>query len=121
MCIRDRGGARALGRDDLGRLRPGARADITVIGLDDPAMGQVIDPIQTLMLNGSGRDVRPVVIEGRTVMEDGAIPGVDHDALRAGAQQRFDAMKAQYPDRTFGHPPLDEIFPASYPLRKAPA
>ena len=115
------GGARALGRDDLGRLRPGARADITVIGLDDPAMGQVIDPIQTLMLNGSGRDVRTVVIEGRTVMEDGAIPGVDHDALRAGAQQRFDAMKAQYPDRTFGHPPLDEIFPAAYPLRKAPA
>ncbi|MGR3460710.1 MAG: amidohydrolase family protein [Roseovarius sp.] len=113
------GGARALGRDDLGRLAPGARADITVIGLDDPAIGQVIDPIQTVLLNGSGRDVRTVVIDGRIVMQDGLIPGVDHDALRAGAQTRFDAIVAQYPDRTHGHPPLEEIFPPTYPLRKA--
>lgn len=115
------GGAKALGRDDLGRLAPGARADITVIGLDDPAMGQVIDPIQTLMLNGSGRDVRTVVIDGRILMQDGLIPGIDHDEMRRGAQARFDAMKAQYPDRTFGHPPLEEIFPPSYPLRRAGA
>jgi cytosine/adenosine deaminase-related metal-dependent hydrolase len=113
------GGARALGRDDLGRLAPGARADITVIGLDDPAIGQVIDPIQTVLLNGSGRDVRTVVIDGRIVMRDGVIPGVDHEALRIGAQTRFDAMVAQYPDRTHGHPPLEEIFPPTYPLKEA--
>ena len=111
------GGARALGRDDLGRLEPGARADITVIGLNDPAMGQVIDPIQTLLLNGSGRDVRTVVIDGRIVMQDGVIPGIDHDAMRAGAQTRFNGLVAQYPDRTFGHPPVAEIFPTSYPLK----
>lgn len=114
------GGARALGRDDLGRLAPGARADITVIGLDDPAIGQAIDPIQTILLNASGRDVRTVVIDGRLVMEDGVIPGVDHDAMRAGAQDRFDGLVEQYPDRTFGHPPLAKIFPPSYPLTKPP-
>lgn len=108
------GGADALRRSDLGRLQPGARADITVIGLDDPATGQVIDPIQTILLNGSGRDVRTVVIDGRFVMEDGAIPGVDHDAMQAQAQGQFDRLVAQYPDRTFGHPPVDEIFEASY-------
>jgi cytosine/adenosine deaminase-related metal-dependent hydrolase len=111
------GGARALGRDDLGRLAPGARADIAVIALDDPAIGQVIDPIQTILLNGSGRDVRTVIIDGRIVMQDGVIPGVDHDAMRKGAQARFDAMVAQYPDRTFGHPPLEEIFAPTYPLK----
>ncbi|MBY6059185.1 amidohydrolase family protein [Leisingera daeponensis] len=115
------GGAKALGRSDLGRLAPGARADITVIGLDDPAIGQVIDPVQTVLLNGSGRDVRTVVIDGRIVMQDGIIPGVDHDGLRAGAQRRFDGLVAQYPDRTFGHPPVEEIFAPAYPLRKAPA
>lgn len=115
------GGARALGRSDLGRLAPGARADITVIGLDDPAMGQVIDPIQTLLLNGSGRDVRTVVIDGRFVMRDGTIPGVDHDALRDRAQRQFDGLIAQYPDRTVGHPPVEEIFTPSYPVRKAEA
>ncbi|MCL3883057.1 amidohydrolase family protein [Marivita sp. GX14005] len=114
------GGAQALGRDDLGRLAPGAAADITVIALDDPAIGQIIDPIQTVCLNGSGRDVRAVIVDGRIVMENGRIPGVDHDTLRQGAQQRFDGMVAQYPDRTFGHPPLKRIFPPTYPIRPAP-
>ena len=111
------GGARALGRSDLGRLEPGALADITVIALDDPAMGQVIDPIQTILLNGSGRDVRTVVIDGQIVMQDGVIPGVDHDAMRAEAQARFDGLVKQYPDRTFGHPAVEEIFSPSYPLK----
>ena len=115
------GGAQALGRDDLGRLAPGARADITVIALDAPAMGQVIDPIQTLLLNGSGQDVHTVIVEGRIVMKDGQIPGVDHAELRSQAQERFDAMKAQCPDRTVDHPPLEQIFSSTYPLRKAPA
>lgn len=113
------GGAQALGRDDLGRLSPGARADITVIALDDPAVGQVIDPIQTILLNGSGRDVRTVVIDGRIVMQDGQIAGVDHAKMRAQAQTQFDGMKAQYPDRTFGHPPVDEIFASTYPIKNA--
>ena len=113
------GGAKALGRSDLGRLESGACADITVIGLDDPAMGQVIDPIQTLMLNGSGRDVRTVVIDGRVVMRDGVIPGVDEAAMQAQAQAQFDGLVRQYPDRTHGHPPLSDIFSSSYPLRRA--
>lgn len=115
------GGAEALGRSDLGRLEPGARADITVIGLDDPAIGQVIDPIQTLLLNGAGRDVHSVVIDGRFVMQEGVIPGVDHHALQEGAQRRFDAMLAQYPDRTLNHPPVQDIFAPTYPIKKETA
>lgn len=108
------GGARALGRDDLGRLCPGAQADMVVIDFDAPFIGQTIDPIQTLMLNASGREVRTVVIAGRFVMENGAIPGVDERADRARAQAQFDGLVAQYPRRTFGHPPVEEIFPPSY-------
>jgi len=115
------GGAKALGRDDLGRLAPGGRADLTVIDLDAPEMGQVIDPIQTLMLNASGREVRTVVIDGRFVVEDGIIPGVDDRAMRAQAQAQFDRMAAQYPDRTHGHPPVDRIFSSSYRRIARPA
>ncbi|WP_245706633.1 amidohydrolase family protein [Ruegeria marina] len=110
------GGATALGRSDLGRLARGARADLVVIALDDPAMGQIIDPIQTIVLSGCGRDVRTVVIDGRFVMEDGAIPGVDHEAFRTRAQFQFDRLVAQYPDRTIGHPPVHAIFGSTYPV-----
>ena len=115
------GGAKALGREDLGRLAPGARADLTVIDLDAPEMGQVIDPIQTLMLNGSGREIGTVVVDGRFVMKDGRIPGIDERAMRTQAQAQFDRMAAQYPDRTHSHPPLDEIFSSSYRRIARPA
>ena len=108
------GGADALGRPDLGRLRPGAKADLIVVDLDDPFMGQVIDPIQTLLLNATAQSVRTVMINGQFVMEDGVIPGVDDLAFHRRAQEQFDGVVAKYPMRTLGHPPLDEIFSSSY-------
>ena len=70
------GGADALGRPDLGRL---AKAQGRHRGLrfSHDRNGQMIDPIQTLMVSGSGRDVAQVVIDGRFVMVDGRIPGFD--------------------------------------------
>ena len=82
------GGADALLRADLGRLAPGAKADITVFDLSAPDLGQVIDPIQTMMLAGGGRDFSTVIIDGRFVMQDGVIPGIDRGrrrGARAGA------------------------------------
>lgn len=107
-------GADALGRPDLGRLRAGSKADLIVIDLDDPFMGQVIDPIQTLLLNATARMIRSVMIDGRFVMEDGIIPGIDDRADRKRSQAQFDGLVAKYPMRTLGHPPVGEIFSSSY-------
>jgi len=112
------GGAKALLRDDLGHLSPGAKADITVFDLTAGDLGQVIDPIQTMMVAGRGRHFTTVIIDGRFVMEDGVIPGVDPAAEAARAQAQFDRLIAQYPRRTFGHPPVEEIFSAAYPVMR---
>lgn len=111
------GGARALGRDDLGRLAPGACADIAVFGLDDVTMAPSIDPITTLVAGGSGRVTRAVFVDGRLSMRGGAVAGLDLTAARARAQAQYDGLVAKYPDRTWGHPPVDEIFPPSFPMR----
>ncbi|CAN7465914.1 amidohydrolase family protein [Bosea sp. LjRoot90] len=112
------GGADALGRPDLGRLQPGARADITVFALDRPHSGQVIDPIQTMLLTGHGRDVSTAIIDGRFVMEDRVIPGIDEAADNARAQKQFEGVMARYPQRTFGNPPMSEIFSSSYAIER---
>ncbi len=112
------GGADALGRPDLGRLQPGARADIAVFDLDRPHLGQVIDPIQTMLLAGHGRDFATVIIDGRFVMEDREIPGVDEAADKRRAQKQFEGVMAQYPRRTHSHPPASEIFSSSYPVER---
>lgn len=112
------GGADALGRPDLGRLQAGARADITVFDLDRPHLGQVIDPIQTMLLAGHGRDFSTVVIDGRFAMEERIIPGVNEAADKARAQTQFEGVMARYPERTQGHPPVSEIFSSSYPVER---
>ena len=115
------GGAQALLCDDLGRLAPGTKADITVFDLSAPDLGQVIDPIQTMMLAGGGRHFSTVIVDGRFVMQDGVIPGTDPAADAARAQAQFDRLVGKYPQRTFGHPPVEEIFSSAYPVeRRAP-
>jgi cytosine/adenosine deaminase-related metal-dependent hydrolase len=109
-------GADALNRPDLGRLQAGAKADLIVVDFDDPFIGQVIDPIQTLMLNAHASMVRSVMIDGRFVMEDGVIPNIDDREYRRQAQSQFECVVAKYPLRTFGHPQVERIFPPSYPV-----
>lgn len=108
------GGARALGRDDLGRLAPGAKADITIVDLSALHSGPIDDPIRTMLFNTTGASVRTVIINGRTVMRDRQIPGVDEVAMRERAQRFFDAYKRAYTARDFRKREPEELFPASF-------
>lgn len=110
------GGARALGRDDLGRLAPGTRADIAVFGLDDAVMAPSIDPITTLVTGGSGKVTQAVFVDGRLSMRFGEVAGIDMKAAQKRAQTQFDGLIAKYPERSWGNPPVSEIFPPSYPI-----
>jgi 5-methylthioadenosine/S-adenosylhomocysteine deaminase len=77
------GGAKALGRDDLGRLAPGAKADIVIVDLRGMHVGLMDDPIKTLVYFATQRDIETVIVDGRAVVEDGRIPGIDeHDLMR---------------------------------------
>lgn len=118
------GGARALGRDDLGRLVPGGPADIAVFGLDDAVMTPAIDPITTLVTGGSGKVCRAAFVDGRLSMRRaGDAPEVagipDLPAAQGRAQAQFDGLVARYPERSWMHPPVSELFPPSYPLEEA--
>ncbi len=79
------------------------------------------DPVRTLLMNTSGADVDTVVVNGRTVLRGGAIPGLDETAWRARAQDVFDRMKAAYATRDYRHRTPAELFPASFPSSSAPA
>lgn len=111
------GGAKALSRDDLGRLAPGAQADIAVFGLDDAIMTPAIDPITTLVAGGSGKVTRAVFVGGRLSMRAGNVAGMDMVAAQAQAQAQFEGLVDKYPERSWDHPPVSTLFPPSYPLQ----
>ncbi|MEZ0075397.1 chlorohydrolase family protein [Planotetraspora sp. GP83] len=107
-------GARALRRDDLGRLAPGAKADLVVVGLDDLRTGVMDDPVRGMINHATGACVRTVVVNGRAVVRDGAIPGLDVAALREAAQACFDRYRTSFSERDHRRREPGELFPPSF-------
>jgi cytosine/adenosine deaminase-related metal-dependent hydrolase len=109
------GGARALGRDDLGRLAPGAQADIAVFDLRGTHLGPVFDPVKNLILAGRGTDCRASYIAGRCVMEDFQVHGIDMAALQRQAESQFAKLLEHQRRRRFvadrGKPAIQSVFP----------
>lgn len=81
------GAADALGRPDLGRLEPGARADLVHVELDVP-LADVGDLVAHLVGSASGADVRDVWVDGNQVVEEGTCTTVDRDTAHADAFSR---------------------------------
>jgi 5-methylthioadenosine/S-adenosylhomocysteine deaminase len=74
-------GARLLGREDLGRIAPGARADLTVVDLNNARSMPVHRPESALVYNASGPDVHTVLVDGRILLDGGRVTVVDEAAL----------------------------------------
>jgi cytosine/adenosine deaminase-related metal-dependent hydrolase len=113
------GGARALGRDDIGRVARGAKADLALIDLDHPSMQPVRDPLRSLVFSALERPVRDVYVDGRLVVQDGEVLTLDH---RAAGERLNDAQVrglAGVSERDWGKRSVDEIFPLSLELREA--
>lgn len=88
------GGASILGRDDIGRLSVGAKADLFLADISDPQMKPLRDPLRSLIYVAAERAVRDVFVDGRHVVVDGHVPAFDLtaalEALEA-AQRRAEA------------------------------
>jgi cytosine/adenosine deaminase-related metal-dependent hydrolase len=96
------GGARALGRNDIGKLSVGSKADIILINLSRFHTALVDDPIKSMVYFGNQNDVDTVIVDGRTVIENGQVPGIDLNRLAIEANkvnQRWKQRNGyQYPD-----------------------
>ena len=77
------GGARVLGRDDIGALAPGMAADLITVPLDEIGLaGAGHDAVAALLLCQVPR-VRHAVVQGRRLVRDGTPVTLDLPALVA--------------------------------------
>ena len=89
-------GARAMGYADgeLGVVREGALADLIVVDLQNPHLQPVNDVVSNLVYCGKASDVDTVVVDGRIVVENRCVAGVDLPALYAGVAAAVARIKA---------------------------
>ena len=110
-----------LGRDDLGRLAPGAKADILLINLDHLGSAFYADPIKALVDFGCGRDVDTVIVDGKTLVQGGDVVHVDEAEVYANAQQATHRFWSQIPTWHWGGCHLEEIVPPAFPMHRTAA
>ncbi len=110
------GGATALGRDDLGRLCPGAKADLCIVSQRAVHYGVIRDPMRSPVDCGVASDVETVIVDGRIVMENRRVRGAPPiGQLLAEAQHFAEAYWSAYPQLDWNGRTADEAFPNAFP------
>jgi len=108
--------AKALGRDDLGRLTPGAKADFVVIDLTLPEMQPLYDPLRSLIFTAADRAVRDVFIDGIQRLRDGEVLGFDMDETAREVTATQEATLPGASERHWANLPLSDIAPRTLPM-----
>ena len=115
------GGAKSLGRSDLGRLSPGAKADITIFDLSPLHVGVVDDPIKALVHYLNGSDVKHVYIDGKQVLKDGVLLGlkVNPEELLEKTRTVWESYKKALVARDPQNRTTDQLYPQALSKRRS--
>jgi cytosine/adenosine deaminase-related metal-dependent hydrolase len=111
------GGAKALGRDDIGRVSVGAKADLVIVDVTHPMMRPLRDPIRSLVYAAAERAVKTVIVDGTIVVEDGKVLTMDYEAAAIALEEA--QRRAEPQVRTLDWAGRDhlEISPLTYPTQ----
>lgn len=85
LWMATRGGARALGREDLGSVEPGKAADLAIFDLQGIDMAGNHDPVA--FLTASWQCTKATMVNGRFVAIDGKLLTVDQDQVARRANE----------------------------------
>ncbi len=110
-------GARALGMEAIcGSIAVGKAADLVFLRNDGLHMRPIIDPIDSIVMQASTRDVDRVMVAGRTVVENGHLP---EDLERRGARlidEAYERLTERVLPRGGWEPPTPPLWDQFTPL-----
>ena len=86
------GGARVLGRAELGTLDIGQAADIAIFDLEQLGYAGAADPIAALLFCGYNHTAHTVIVNGEIVVEDGHLARANEEYIRRSASIQSHAL-----------------------------
>ncbi|MBL6951368.1 MAG: amidohydrolase family protein [Alphaproteobacteria bacterium] len=108
------GGAKALRRDDIGRLAPGAKADLVLVDLKSQAMRPLREPLRSLIFVAAERAVKDVYVDGRLVVKDGQCLTIDLDRELQALEAAQERSIQRVPEIDFANRTAEELAPMVY-------
>jgi cytosine/adenosine deaminase-related metal-dependent hydrolase len=109
------GGAQALGRTDIGRLEPGAKADLVLVDLKNPWMMPARDPLRSLVYTAADRATHRVFIDGHLVVDQGKVLTLDRAAALEALSEAQARMIAAVPQYDWAQRQATDLTPLSLP------
>ncbi|MEV4359294.1 amidohydrolase family protein [Nonomuraea sp. NPDC004186] len=97
-----RGGARALGRDDLGVIEPGKKADLVLVKNEhSPVSFPILNPFGHVAFQAQRGDVHTVMVNGRVVKHEHRLLGVDLAGARAQVERTVEHLRSTMGDEAW--------------------
>jgi cytosine/adenosine deaminase-related metal-dependent hydrolase len=87
------GSAAVLGREDIGQLAPGKRADFAVWSIDGLELGGASDPVAGLVFAGPHR-VDRLYVSGAEVVREGRLTRADEDEIAREQRRQAERFAA---------------------------
>jgi 5-methylthioadenosine/S-adenosylhomocysteine deaminase len=107
--------AAALGRDDIGRIAHGMRADLFIADLRKLHIGPIMDPVMALVHQASASDIETVMVDGKVVVDAGRHTSIDEDWLLAVGEQIGAKQRAGIAARDWRQRAIEDIYPPTFP------
>jgi cytosine/adenosine deaminase-related metal-dependent hydrolase len=104
-------GAAALGiENELGELKPGKLADITLLDTNSLLFTPFNDAFHQLAYTENGSSVHTVIVDGRVVVEAGQVLTADEESIRQEAREAWGRMYRELPALRMQAEPLVREF-----------
>ncbi len=108
------GGAKALRRPNIGRIAPGAKADLVMVDCRAPVMQPCRDPLRSLVFSASDRAVRHVFVDGDQVVKDGVVLTIDEAEAAADLYEAQCRAVEGVPRNDWAGRTIDQLAPPSH-------
>jgi len=108
------GGANALGRDDIGRISVGAKADIIIIDFSRSRVGPFIDPIKALIQSCDGEVIDKVIVDGQILVDKNQLLLWDEKKLLEKVRNSCDVAWMNFSKYWPDNVPINEAFPSAF-------
>jgi 5-methylthioadenosine/S-adenosylhomocysteine deaminase len=110
------GGARALLRDDIGRLKVGAKADLLLVDIKHPSMMPLREPLRSLLYVAADRAVCDVYVDGLHVVADGRAVNIDYQAASQALEDAQLRSMREVPRLDWANRTADQLAPLVLPI-----
>lgn len=85
-------GSKALGYNDIGMIKEGFKADITILDIDKPHFYPRHNIISNLIYSAQGSDVYTVLVNGEILIENGQFTTIDFEKLKFNIDKIFEKL-----------------------------